>query len=242
MKKLRCAHWFCRVLLMLLCGFGLPVACQKVELPLDETGASSSGTSGTGSSGGNFSAISPETLRALTVAEVQEVYAYVSTTDRELCAVAGYIVGYIKNTIKNAVFSADNAVETNLLLADSPEETDWEHCLPVQLVNNTGVRAELNLLENPDVLGHKVYIVGYISRYFGEVGMKSPEYYEWLTPDDNESSGDDEEEEPQPGDNDGEQPAPGPAPEPEVKDTVRVDDTPKEIPGGRSLGKKMENI
>ena len=242
MKKLRCAHWFCRVLLMLLCGFGLPVACQKVELPLDETGASSSGTSGTGSPGGNFSAISPETLRALTVAEVQEVYAYVEKEDMELCAVAGYIVGYTKNTMKSAEFSADGAVETNLLLADTPNAKDWEKCLPVQLEKNSYLREDLNLHDNPEVLGRKVYIVGYISRYFGEVGMKSPEYYEWLTPDDNESGGDDEEEEPQPGDNDGEQPAPGPAPEPEVKDTVRVDDNPHVIPGGRSLGKKMENI
>lgn len=210
---------------------GFIAACQKVELPAEEGGNTpGQGTSVPGNEDDDPVVVPDDYLDAMTVAQVKAAYPDVTTDDEIFGAVIGYVVGYADRSVNNAVFSAEGAPETNILMADRRNETRPEHCLPVQLVKGTEIRNELNLAENPYVLGERVYMAGFISKYYGTVGMRKPEYYEWVIDEDDNPG--DEEPAPDP------EPDPGPLPDPEVedKDTLFVDEEPVVIPGGRSTG------
>ncbi|OOE13130.1 endonuclease [Fictibacillus arsenicus] len=85
--------------------------------------------------------------------------------------VEGYIVGIVKakNSIQHqGPFSTD----TNIAIADTPNETDTAKILPVQLPSGN-VRTELNLKANPENLGMKIQITGSLELYFSMPGHKS---------------------------------------------------------------------
>lgn len=101
--------------------------------------------------------------------------------------VSGYIVGYIKSnttggasalTAESATFSATDAQPSNLMLADSPTETDYSKCTAINLPNGP-VRAALNLKDNPDNLGKQVAIKGDLSKYFGVNGLRNASEFNW---------------------------------------------------------------
>lgn len=99
--------------------------------------------------------------------------------------IVGYIVGYIdgnKLTESSAVFSYGD-VETNILLADSPDVVDYKMCIPVQLSKSGSygdVRAALNLKYNTDIIGRKVKIRGAVTKYMGVPGLKNAIKYEFV--------------------------------------------------------------
>ena len=91
--------------------------------------------------------------------------------------VEGYIVGYVKSrSMDTTVFDA-GSVSSNIVIAESKGENNFEKCVPVQLSNssksNQETRAALNLKDNPNVLGKKVKIRGDIGKYMGVVGVKN---------------------------------------------------------------------
>ena len=101
--------------------------------------------------------------------------------------VKAYIVGQINGkSISGAEFSAPfsgssnddgsvNNYNTNILIANSADETNSGNCVPVQLPNGT-LRTGLNLVQNPDLDGVEVLIYGSLEAYLGAAGVKSPEY------------------------------------------------------------------
>ncbi len=88
--------------------------------------------------------------------------------------VKGYIVGYVdKNSLaEGSVFGIPSSAETEVLLADSPDETDPANVLPVQLPVGD-VRTALELYANPGNLKKEVLLYGSLETYFGTIGMKS---------------------------------------------------------------------
>ena len=99
--------------------------------------------------------------------------------------VTGYIVGCVNTTetvfVSNdqtAAFSAPFESQTNLLLAQSPDCTDYTECISVQLPSGA-VRNELNLNANGSNLGKEVSIRGYIDKYLGIPGVRSVTHYQW---------------------------------------------------------------
>ena len=99
----------------------------------------------------------------------------------------GYIVGYVSGTkLSAAIFDAGDKM-TNILLADSPLETDYSNCIPVQLSTssaaNKQVREALNLSNHPGNLKKKVEIYGNLIYYMSAIGMKNVTKYNFL-PDD----------------------------------------------------------
>ncbi|WDF04725.1 5'-nucleotidase C-terminal domain-containing protein [Shouchella hunanensis] len=92
--------------------------------------------------------------------------------------VKGYIVGSIVN--QRPVIGEGTHAVSNLLLADSPNETDRSKMLPVQLVSGTAVRNGLNLESNPTNLGKAVRITGSLEAYFSTPGMRAPSTFEWI--------------------------------------------------------------
>ena len=87
--------------------------------------------------------------------------------------VKGYIVGYVdgKTLSEGARFSADGAVETNILIADKAGETDLSKCMPVQLP--AGAIRDALKLTNASNLGKQATLYGSFEKYFGTAGLKS---------------------------------------------------------------------
>ena len=93
--------------------------------------------------------------------------------------VQGYIVGWIdgKTLSSGAQLNGTATVNTNLLIADSANETDYNNCLPVQLPQGA-VRDALNLKDNPSNYKSLVKLNGSLEKYFGAAGIKSVSEYE----------------------------------------------------------------
>ena len=91
--------------------------------------------------------------------------------------VEGYVVGYVKSRSMGTTMFEAGSVATNIVIAESMGEKDFEKCVPVQLSNssksNQETRAALNLKDHPNVLGKKVKIRGDIGKYMGVVGVKN---------------------------------------------------------------------
>ena len=97
----------------------------------------------------------------------------------------GYIVGYCDTGVAsvlsadNAVFSAKGAVASNVLLANTPDETNWENCIPVQLAYGTSGR-DLSLQNHPNYLGRQVTLYGTSgAKYLSVYGLRNCSAYNW---------------------------------------------------------------
>lgn len=90
----------------------------------------------------------------------------------------GYIVGWIDGMTYSSGcrFNATATSKTNLLLADTPTETDPAKCIPIALPNNN-LRTELNLQEHPENYGKVLSYKGDIIKYFGVPGLKNGSDY-----------------------------------------------------------------
>ena len=122
--------------------------------------------------------------------------AIANQTDKEVW-VHGYIVGSIpenagSTVLENMTFTADGAHYTNLCIADIPNETNYANCAPVQLPSGSDARANLNLKENPTMLGVEVWLKGKATKYCGAPGLKEISKYTLTKPtaDDDKNAGD----------------------------------------------------
>lgn len=97
----------------------------------------------------------------------------------------GYIVGCVVTT--ETVYVANDATSeftapfgtiNNLLIASTPDETDYNKCFSVQLPSGA-VRNALNLSENPGNVSRLVTLYGYIDKYLGLPGLKQVEAFNW---------------------------------------------------------------
>lgn len=92
--------------------------------------------------------------------------------------VTGYIVGWVDNAVqnfadeKNAMFTLPATAPTNVLLASKPGVTDYKQCCVVNLPNTAGIRAAINLVDNPGNLGKTVTVKGTIRKYFNIPGVR----------------------------------------------------------------------
>lgn len=94
--------------------------------------------------------------------------------------VRGYIVGYVTGqSLKNTVFGVDGAVASNIVIADQPHETDYNRCAAVQLLNNSDERYDLNLADNPHLIGTCLLLWGVKQKYYYKPGIKPLYDYEF---------------------------------------------------------------
>lgn len=105
--------------------------------------------------------------------------------DHAVSWVTGYIVGVVNTEVgtvineRSAQFEAPFTTNTNLLIALTPEENDWEKCATVQLPSGS-VRKALNLVDNADNLGKQVTIKGETgTKYCGAYGIRSASDFNW---------------------------------------------------------------
>ncbi len=99
---------------------------------------------------------------AYTVADV--LYFYGKVTDKVW--VKGTICGSLSKT--NELTTDPAAVQPSNIAIGTAETF-----LPVQLSSKTAPRENLNLLDNPDMLGQTVWVYGNIEKYFSMPGVKS---------------------------------------------------------------------
>lgn len=93
--------------------------------------------------------------------------------------VKAYIVGWIEGQklAEGAHFNANSTVASNLLIADTPDETNVANCMPVQLPGGSDARTALNLMDNPGNYKKEVMLYGSLEKYFGAAGLKSVSDY-----------------------------------------------------------------
>jgi hypothetical protein len=92
--------------------------------------------------------------------------------------VKAYLVGWIEGQAlaTGAHFNGEATVASNILIADSPDETDVTKCMPIQLPGGSAVRSAVNLVDNPGNYKKEILLVGNIEKYFGVPGLKSTSY------------------------------------------------------------------
>lgn len=157
---------------LMLCG------CNEIELPSEGSGGKEDND--------KENVTAPDSDGTFTIATLCRA------DDGEFIALKGYIVGYMPtNTINKVVFDADDAVSTNIVLADRAAETDMKLCAGLQLKVGSDARVDLNLADNPAMLGQRIIAYGYKGAYCNAPGLKQVEVYELVDDDDSDDdSGD----------------------------------------------------
>lgn len=156
---------------LMLCG------CNEIELPSEGSGGKEDDD--------KENVTAPDSSDTFTIATLCRA------DDGEFIALKGYIVGYMPtNTINKVVFDADDAVSTNIVLADRAAETDTKLCAGLQLKAGSDARVDLNLADNPAMLGQRIIAYGYKGAYCNAPGLKQVEVYE-LVDDEADDSDDD---------------------------------------------------
>ncbi|MDR0231654.1 MAG: DUF5689 domain-containing protein [Dysgonamonadaceae bacterium] len=92
----------------------------------------------------------------------------------------GYIVGCVRNGVSSVVSEADVIIgvtsgfdsQTNVLIADYPNETDYGNCIVVNLPAGTPLRSGVNLVNNPGNIGKILIVKGTLRSYFGLPGSR----------------------------------------------------------------------
>lgn len=157
---------------LMLCG------CNEIELPSEGSGGKEDDD--------KENVTAPDSSDTFTIATLCRA------DDGEFIALKGYIVGYMPtNTINKVVFNADDAVSTNIVLADRAAETDTKLCAGLQLKAESDARVDLNLADNPAMLGQRIIAYGYKGTYCNAPGLKQVEVYELFDDDDEAGDNDD---------------------------------------------------
>lgn len=155
---------------LVLCG------CNEIELPSEGSGGKEDND--------KENVTAPDSDDTFTIATLCRA------DDGEFIALKGYIVGYMPtNTINKVAFNADDAVNTNIVLADRAAETDTKQCAGLQLKAGSDARVDLNLADNPAMLGQRIIAYGYKGTYCNAPGLKQVEVYELVDDDDDSDDG-----------------------------------------------------
>ena len=86
--------------------------------------------------------------------------------------VCGYIVGGDLSS-SSASFETPFSSRTNIVLGPKASTVNRSSCISVQLPSGN-IRDELNLVDNPSLLGRKVFLKGdVVEAYYGLVGIKN---------------------------------------------------------------------
>ena len=158
---------------LMLCG------CNEIELPSEGSGGKEDDD--------KENVTAPDSDDTFTIATLCRA------DDGEFIALKGYIVGYMPtNTINKVVFDADDAVSTNIVLADRAAETGTNLCAGLQLKAGSDARVDLNLADNPAMLGQRIIAYGYKGTYCNAPGLKQVEVYELVDDDDEADDSDDD--------------------------------------------------
>lgn len=89
----------------------------------------------------------------------------------------GYIVGSVKGGISTVtssadiVFGSEGEVDNNVVIAGTPDETDWTKCMVVQLPYGSLFREFVNVVDNAYLIGQQLNVRGTFQQYLGMHGI-----------------------------------------------------------------------
>lgn len=150
-------------------GGGISISVDTTKTWIRDSytiGDSSSGEDSSGGSSGTSGGKGSTDSDALTVSQAK---ASIGETG---VWVSGYIVGG-DLTSANASFTGPFKARSNILLGPRSSSSSRESCLSVQL-SEGDARDELNLVDNPEMLGAQVILCGdVVSAYYGMTGLKN---------------------------------------------------------------------
>ena len=98
--------------------------------------------------------------------------------DEPIAWVHGYIVGAVKNgtstvsSNNDIIWSGTFDSQTNVVIADDPNCNEIDLCVIVNLPAGKPLRAQVNLVDNPDNLGKMLLVKGKLRKYFGKAGLR----------------------------------------------------------------------
>ena len=115
------------------------------------------------------------------VADAQQIYekAGGSTTT---AFVTGYVVGFVDGNAMNATtttFAYPEKAESEIIIADSPEENDYTKCIPIKIPNGEEWKSNFELSAQQGLMHQQVIMKGSITKYFGVCGIKDVTYAKW---------------------------------------------------------------
>ncbi|MDR0682220.1 MAG: DUF6359 domain-containing protein [Dysgonamonadaceae bacterium] len=92
----------------------------------------------------------------------------------------GYIVGAVNNGVTAITGAGDYKIgvtsgwdsATNVIIADSPSETNIDKCIITNLPAGKPLRTQVNLVDNPDNYGKTLIVKGVLRTYFGKAGLR----------------------------------------------------------------------
>lgn len=119
----------------------------------------------------------PDTMQA-TAISVKAAQRLFTGMNEGKVSVMGYVVGTVKGqTLNGKQLTGPWGVESNILLADTPNPSDDSELMPVELRKGTKARSALNLVANPGLHHRRVIVSGYLRTYFRTAGLKSVSNY-----------------------------------------------------------------
>ncbi|GGN95785.1 DUF6359 domain-containing protein [Saccharibacillus kuerlensis] len=135
--------------------------------------------------------VKPRSAYAEAQFDIQQASAPLSVADaqllnnnKEVASVSGYIIGVVISASSHKLEpEADGAyaVDTNILIADSPQETDRSKTIAVQLPSGA-LRSGYNLKDHPELRGQSIVVTGSLEAYYSQTGLKNPTSIERHTP------------------------------------------------------------
>lgn len=88
-----------------------------------------------------------------------------------------WVIGYIRGSYKSATELKAPSEESNLALSETSDGTTY---YPVGLKNNTEPRADLNVVDHKENVGHQIKVKGTLTAYFSTTGVKDITEYAWV--------------------------------------------------------------
>ncbi len=154
-------------------------SCADITLPDDSSNTDESEKTDT-----------VDTSGVLTVSQLLNAEAGDYVTVR--CYIVGYATGSSSKGFTIGL-PTESEVRSNIVIADTLEIDDDTPLAACQLKANSEEREELNLVDNPDLLGQHIYLQGTVKKYFGQMGLYPIDTYELI-----DDTSDDDPDTPQP--------------------------------------------
>lgn len=177
-----------KLALLLLAGLLLTgTSCEKIELPTsegennEETPAPTPDEPGTDPDDGSGDGADEDDPTG--GADIWSVAQAMTLGEDEFVWVKGYIIGYARSTSRSSLVFACPTTKpnTNMFIADRPEETDRERCMAIRLTEDgMNYRSLLNLFDHPDFFRQPILIAGQTGTYFGATGIREIFEYTFL--------------------------------------------------------------
>lgn len=123
----------------------------------------------------------PEDVMISTKGDADDPYTVEDVLNPDNMGMSGWTSAYIVGSVKagvshvtkndDIIFGANAEMDDNLVLAASPDETDYTKCITLALPQKTQLRTYGNLVDNPKVYKRAIKVNATIGEFYGMTGL-----------------------------------------------------------------------